>query len=68
MSSIAAMASRRAFARQSLFRAPPRRFYSSKLEEANLDKAPKRDPELYVRRLPRPPPGQWHYCAPGTGR
>jgi hypothetical protein len=48
MSSIAAMASRRAFARQSLFRAAPRRNYSSKLEEATLDKAPKRDPELYV--------------------
>lgn len=42
------MASRRAFARQSLFRAAPRRNYSSKLEEATLDKAPKRDPELYV--------------------
>ncbi|KAI9039138.1 uncharacterized protein KD926_009887 [Aspergillus affinis] len=49
MSSIAAMASRRAFARQSLFRAPARRAYSSKVEEAGLDKAPKRDPELYVR-------------------
>ncbi|RAL10570.1 uncharacterized protein BO97DRAFT_415870 [Aspergillus homomorphus CBS 101889] len=48
MSSIAAMASRRAFARQSLFRAPQRRFQSSKVEEANLDKGPKRDPELYV--------------------
>ncbi|KAE8151942.1 hypothetical protein BDV25DRAFT_138423 [Aspergillus avenaceus] len=47
MSSIAAMASRRAFARQSLFRAPAR-FYSSKVEEASLDKAPRRDPELYV--------------------
>ncbi|GMF73464.1 unnamed protein product [Aspergillus oryzae] len=47
MSSIAAMASRRAFARQSVFRAPARRFYSSKLEEASLDKAPRRDPELY---------------------
>ena len=43
------MASRRAFARQSAFRAPARRFYSSKLEEASLDKAPRRDPELYVR-------------------
>lgn len=43
------MASRRAFARQSILRAPPRRFYSaSKMEEANLEKAPKRDPELYV--------------------
>ncbi|KAE8360719.1 hypothetical protein BDV27DRAFT_134045 [Aspergillus caelatus] len=48
MSSITAMASRRAFARQSVFRAPARRFYSSKLEEASLDKAPRRDPELYV--------------------
>ncbi|KAF7125204.1 hypothetical protein CNMCM5793_001313 [Aspergillus hiratsukae] len=48
MSSIAAMAGRRAFARQALFRAAPRRNYSSKLEEATLDKAPKRDPELYV--------------------
>ncbi|BCR91592.1 uncharacterized protein ACHE_70435S [Aspergillus chevalieri] len=49
MSSIAAMASRRAFARQSILRAPPRRFYSaSKMEEADLEKAPKRDPELYV--------------------
>ena len=51
MSSIAAMASRRAFARQSVFRAPVRRFYSSKLEEASLDKAPRRDPELYVRNF-----------------
>jgi hypothetical protein len=33
-------------------RAPPRRFNSSKVEEANLDKAGKRDPELYVR-IPR---------------
>lgn len=49
MSSIAAMASRRALARQPIFRAPPRRFMSSKVEEAGLDKAPKRDPELYVR-------------------
>ncbi|GLB10210.1 hypothetical protein AtubIFM57258_006611 [Aspergillus tubingensis] len=48
MSSIAAMASRRAFARQSFLRAPPRRSYSSKVEEAGLDKGPKRDPELYV--------------------
>jgi hypothetical protein len=48
MSSIAAMASRRAFARQALFRAPVRRAYSSKMEESSLDKAPKRDPELYV--------------------
>ncbi|PKX91663.1 uncharacterized protein P174DRAFT_245230 [Aspergillus novofumigatus IBT 16806] len=44
MSSIAAMASRRAFARQSLFRAAPRRNYSSKLEEATLDKAPSATP------------------------
>jgi hypothetical protein len=50
MSSIAAMATRRALARQPLIRAPPRRFMSSsKVEEAGLDKAPKRDPELYVR-------------------
>ncbi|RMJ23952.1 hypothetical protein PHISP_05167 [Aspergillus sp. HF37] len=48
MSSIAAMASRRAFARRSFLRAPPRRFYSSKIEEADLDKGPRRDPELYV--------------------
>lgn len=49
MSSIAAMAARRALARQPLIRAPPRRFMSaSKVEEASLDKAPKRDPELYV--------------------
>lgn len=52
MSSIATMASRRAFARQSLLRAPPRRFYSaSKMEEADLEKGPKRDPELYVRPI-----------------
>lgn len=50
MSSIAAMATRRALARQPLIRAPPRRFMAtSKVEEANLDKGPKRDPELYVR-------------------
>lgn len=67
MSSIAAMASRRAFARQSLFRAPARRAYSSKVEEAGLDKAPRRDPELYVRipskpiELPPPdPPANRH--------
>ncbi|KAL2866041.1 uncharacterized protein BJX67DRAFT_357120 [Aspergillus lucknowensis] len=48
MSSIAAMASRRAFARQALLRAPQRRLYASKLEESSLDRAPKRDPELYV--------------------
>ncbi|KAL1963756.1 hypothetical protein VTN77DRAFT_7822 [Rasamsonia byssochlamydoides] len=48
MSSIAALTARRAFTRQSLARLPPRRFGSSKIEEANLDKAPKRDPELYV--------------------
>ncbi|CAG8096079.1 unnamed protein product [Penicillium salamii] len=49
MSSIAALATRRALTRQSLLRAPPRRFNSSsKLEESSLDKAPKRDPELYV--------------------
>lgn len=63
MSSIAAMASRQAFsrrvfARPSVLRAPPRRFNSStgspvsKLEEADLDKGAKRDPELYVRVLP----------------
>lgn len=49
MSSIAAMATRRALARQPLIRAPPRRFMASKVEEAGLDKGPKRDPELYVR-------------------
>lgn len=49
MSSIAALATRRALTRQPLFRAPPRRFASSKAEEANLENAPKRDPELYVR-------------------
>lgn len=49
MSSIAALVSRRAFARHSILRAPPRRFYSaSKMEEADLEKGPKRDPELYV--------------------
>ncbi|CAG8207522.1 hypothetical protein PENPOL_c002G09666 [Penicillium polonicum] len=48
MSSIAALATRRALTRQSLLRAPPRRFNSSKVEEASLDKAGKRDPELYV--------------------
>lgn len=53
MSSIAAMASRRAFARRSFLRAPPRRFYSeSKMEQADLDKGPKRDPELYVQPIP----------------
>lgn len=53
MSSIAALASRRAFARRSFLRAPPRRFYSaSKIEEANLDKGPRRDPELYVKPIP----------------
>lgn len=51
MSSIAALAARRAFYRQSFARPPQRRFLSSKVEEANLDKAPKRDPELYVRLL-----------------
>lgn len=64
MSSLAAMASRQAFsrrvfARPSVLRAPPRRFNSStpshnsrpasKLEEADLDKGAKRDPELFVR-------------------
>ncbi|KAJ5110821.1 hypothetical protein N7532_001356 [Penicillium argentinense] len=48
MSSIAALASRRALTRQPIFRAPPRRFMSSKVEEANLDQGPKKDPELYV--------------------
>lgn len=48
MSTIAALATRRAFTRQSLLRAPPRRFSSSKIEESTLDKASKRDPELYV--------------------
>ena len=48
MSSIATLAARRALTRQTMIRAPPRRFMTSKVEEANLDKAPKRDPELYV--------------------
>ncbi|OQE29379.1 hypothetical protein PENSTE_c002G06603 [Penicillium steckii] len=48
MSSIAALATRRALTRQPLFRAPPRRFNSSKVEEANLEKGAKKDPELYV--------------------
>ncbi|KAJ5885002.1 hypothetical protein N7495_009512 [Penicillium taxi] len=48
MSSIAAMASRRILARQTIVRAPARRFISSKLDEANLKKGPKQDPELYV--------------------
>ncbi|KAJ5965876.1 hypothetical protein N7481_012590 [Penicillium waksmanii] len=48
MSSIAALATRRALTRQPIFRAPPRRFVSSKVEEANLDKGAKKDPELYV--------------------
>jgi len=48
-SSIAAMTARRAFARQSLTRGPTRRLLSSsRVEEARLDNAPKRDPELYV--------------------
>jgi hypothetical protein len=50
MSPIAALAARRALYRQSFARLPSRRFASSKVEEASLDKAPKRDPELYVRR------------------
>lgn len=50
MSSIASVAARRAFMRPTALRAPSRRFLatSSKLEEGGLDKAPKRDPELYV--------------------
>ncbi|KAJ5233660.1 uncharacterized protein N7469_005426 [Penicillium citrinum] len=48
MSSIAALATRRALTRQPLFRAPPRRFNSSKVEDANLEKGAKKDPELYV--------------------
>lgn len=51
MSSIAAFTARRAFAaRPALARAPVRRYASAsgKAEEAGLDKAPKRDPELYV--------------------
>lgn len=52
MASIAAMASRRVFAHPPFLRAPPRRFYSSsKMEEADLEKGPKRDPELYVRSV-----------------
>lgn len=49
MSSIAALATRRALTRQPLLRAPPRRFTSSKIEDANLEKGAKKDPELYVR-------------------
>lgn len=59
MSSIAAMASRQAFsrrvfARPSVLRAPPHRFnsttnHASKLEQADLEKGAKRDPELFVR-------------------
>ncbi|KAJ9212634.1 hypothetical protein DTO166G4_5705 [Paecilomyces variotii] len=50
MSSIAAFQLRRALARPAAFRTPAtRRFAStSKVEEAGLDKGPKRDPELYV--------------------
>lgn len=48
MSSILAMAGRRAFARQATFRAPPRRLYSSKMEEGKLESGARRDPELYV--------------------
>ncbi|BDD63351.1 hypothetical protein MPDQ_002478 [Monascus purpureus] len=49
MCSIAAVAARRAFARPAALRVPQRRFLAtSKLEEGGLDKAPKRDPELYV--------------------
>jgi len=48
-SPIASIAARRAFARQSLTRLPTRRFLATtKLEESSLNKAPKRDPELYV--------------------
>jgi hypothetical protein len=47
---ISALTIRQAFARQRLVRIPARRFLSaSKVEEAGLHKAPKRDPELYVR-------------------
>lgn len=54
MSSIAAFQLRRAFARPAAFRTPAtRRFAStSKVEEAGLDKGPKRDPELYVCDAP----------------
>jgi hypothetical protein len=46
---ISALTIRQAFARQRLVRIPARRFLSaSKVEEAGLHKAPKRDPELYV--------------------
>ncbi|PKY07798.1 hypothetical protein P168DRAFT_323027 [Aspergillus campestris IBT 28561] len=48
MSSILAMAGRRAFTRQAAFRAPSRRLYSSKMEDAKLESAARRDPELYV--------------------
>ncbi|GAD92212.1 hypothetical protein ANI_1_1276094 [Paecilomyces variotii No. 5] len=51
MSSIAAFQLRRAFARPAAFRTPATRRFassSSKVEQAGLDKGPKRDPELYV--------------------
>ncbi|EED13894.1 conserved hypothetical protein [Talaromyces stipitatus ATCC 10500] len=50
MSSIASFTARRAFAARPalISRTPVRRFASSAKEEANLDKAGKRDPELYV--------------------
>ncbi|OJJ43434.1 hypothetical protein ASPZODRAFT_136292 [Penicilliopsis zonata CBS 506.65] len=48
MSSIAALGLRRAFVRPAAVRVPARRFASTKMAEASLDKAPKRDPELYV--------------------
>lgn len=54
MSSIAALATRRALTRQPLLRAPPRRFTSSKIEDANLEKGAKKDPELYVRTPDQP--------------
>ncbi|EAS35085.1 uncharacterized protein CIMG_00439 [Coccidioides immitis RS] len=50
MSSIAANVARRAILRQPLrtVRAQPVRRYASRVEEAGLDKGPKRDPELYL--------------------
>lgn len=59
MSFIAGNAARRAFLRAPIRRVaqpqPLRRYategHKSKLEEAGLDTAPKRDPELYVRYL-----------------
>lgn len=61
MSFIAGNAARRAFIRAPIRRVaqpqPLRRYATppkSKMEEAGLDTAPKRDPELYVRSTPTP--------------